>query len=73
MLYIVHSTTLENLRLNGESCVEKIRLVGAAMLELIDQHPDSPLANTARHYGDLYPYILAHLESKASESLVEDT
>ncbi|KIM93829.1 hypothetical protein OIDMADRAFT_137063 [Oidiodendron maius Zn] len=73
MLYIVHSSSLETLRLNGESCVEKIRLVGAAILELIDQHPQSPLASTARQYGNLYPYILAHLESKACDSLVEDT
>ncbi|OBT40979.1 hypothetical protein VE00_08228 [Pseudogymnoascus sp. WSF 3629] len=73
MLYILHTSSLENLRLNGESCVEKIRLVGASMLELIDHHADSPLANIAREFGDLYPHILAHMESKASDSLSENT
>lgn len=71
MLYILHTSSLENLRLNGESCVEKIRLVGASMLELIDHHADSPLANIARAFRDLYPHILAHMESKASDSLSE--
>ncbi|KAH6671121.1 hypothetical protein B0J14DRAFT_564810 [Halenospora varia] len=72
MLYILHTSDLDNLRLNGESCVEKIRLVGASMLELIDHHADSPLANIARRFRDLYPHILAHLESKASDSLSGD-
>lgn len=72
MLHIIHTSSLENLRLNGESCVEKIRLVGASMLELIDHHPNSPLANIARQFGDLYPHILAHMESKASDSLSEN-
>lgn len=72
MLYILHASDLDDLRLNGESCVEKIRLVGASMLELIDHHSDSPLVNSARSFGDLYPHILAHLESKASDSLSEN-
>lgn len=72
MLYLLHTSTLENLRLNGESCVEKIRLVAASMLELIDNHPESPLANAARQFQDLYPHILAHMDSKASDSLSQD-
>jgi hypothetical protein len=71
MLYILHTSSLENLRLNGESCVEKIRLVGASMLELIDHHAESPLANIAKPFRDLYPHILAYMESKASDSLSE--
>jgi hypothetical protein len=69
MLYILHTSSLENIRLNGESCVEKIRLIGASILELIDHHGDSPLGDIARPFKDLYPHILAHLESKASDSL----
>lgn len=72
MLYILHTSSLENLRLNGESCVEKIRLVGAAMLEVIDHHADSPVAEIAWRFKKLFPHILAHLESKASDSLMSD-
>ncbi|KFY90024.1 hypothetical protein V500_05331 [Pseudogymnoascus sp. VKM F-4518 (FW-2643)] len=72
MLHILHTSSLENLRLNGESCVEKIRLVGAAMLEVIDHHADSPVAEIAWRFKELFPHILAHLESKASDSLMSD-
>ncbi|KAG4440629.1 hypothetical protein IFR05_003888 [Cadophora sp. M221] len=72
MLYILHTSTLENLCLNGESCVEKIRLVGAAMLELIDHHRDSLVVNMASQIAKLYPHILAHLRSKASDSMGSD-
>ncbi|KFY12549.1 hypothetical protein V491_06740 [Pseudogymnoascus sp. VKM F-3775] len=72
MLYILHTSSLENLRLNGESCVEKIRLVGAAILEMIDHHADSPVTDMARRLKGLFPHILAHLESKASDSLAAD-
>lgn len=72
MLHILHTSSLENLRLNGESCVEKIRLVGATMLEVINHHANSPVAEIAWRFMELYPYILAHLESKASNSLMSD-
>ncbi|KAK0102632.1 hypothetical protein ONS95_006236 [Cadophora gregata] len=72
MLHILHTSSLENLRLNGESCVEKIRLVGAAMLEIVDHHGDSPVAGMASRFKELYPHILAHLRSKASDSLASD-
>jgi hypothetical protein len=72
MLHILHTSSLENLRLNGESCVEKIRRVGAAMLEVIDHHADSPVAEIALRFKELYPHILAHLESRASDLLVRD-
>jgi hypothetical protein len=70
MIYLIQTSTLENLRVNGESCVEKIRLVGVSMLALIDHYPSSPLAKPARQLRDLFPHILAHLDSKASESLL---
>ncbi|KAH7109314.1 hypothetical protein B0J11DRAFT_573791 [Dendryphion nanum] len=69
MLHVLHLSSLENLRLNGESCVEKIRLVGAAMLEIVDHHGDSMVAGMASRFKELYPHILAHLRSKASDSL----
>lgn len=71
MLHIVCSCTLDHLRINGESCVSKIRLVGATMLELIDNHPNSPLVGVARKFRDSYPRILARLDSKTSDSVYE--
>ncbi|KAH7371606.1 fungal-specific transcription factor domain-containing protein [Cadophora sp. MPI-SDFR-AT-0126] len=69
MLHIVCSCSLDDLRINGESCVAKIRLIGATMLELIDNNPNSPLVRTAQKFRDSYPRILAHLDSKTSDSV----
>lgn len=69
MLHIVSSCELDHLRINGESCVAKIRLVGAIMLELIDNNLNSPLVATARKFRDSYPRILAYLDSRTSDSL----
>jgi hypothetical protein len=69
MLHIVCSCELDDLRINGEACVAKIRLIGATMLELIDSHVNSPLVGTARKFRDSYPRILAHLDSKLSDSV----
>jgi hypothetical protein len=71
MLHIVSSCELDYLRINGESCVAKIRLVGAIMLELIDNNLSSPLVATARKFRDSYPRILAYLDSRTSDSLYE--
>ena len=71
MLHIVCSCELDDLRINGESCVAKIRLVGAIMLELIDNNPSSPLVATAQRFRDSYPRILAHLDSRTSDSLYQ--
>lgn len=67
MLHIVCSCELDYLRINGESCVAKIRLVGAIMLELIDNNLSSPLVATARKFQDSYPRILAYLDSRTSD------
>jgi hypothetical protein len=69
MLHIVFSCSLDDLRINGESCVAKIRLIGATMLELIDNNPNSPLVRTAQKFRNSYPRILAHLDSKTSDSV----
>ncbi|PVH93637.1 hypothetical protein DM02DRAFT_217056 [Periconia macrospinosa] len=68
MLYIIHTSSLDLVQLNGEACAEKIRLVGASILELIARNPDSLLIGTAKDYRELFPHILAMLDSKASES-----
>ncbi|KAH9209138.1 hypothetical protein DL95DRAFT_235467, partial [Leptodontidium sp. 2 PMI_412] len=69
MLHIVCSCSLDDLRINGESCVAKIRFIGATMLELIDNNPNSPLVRTAQKFRDSYPRILAQLDSKTSDSV----
>ncbi|KAJ4256804.1 hypothetical protein NW762_008900 [Fusarium torreyae] len=67
MLYVAHTSGLDLIRINGESCTEKIRLVGASILELIARNPSSPLMSTAERYSKLYPHVLALLNSKVSE------
>ncbi|KAF2993745.1 hypothetical protein E8E13_000884 [Curvularia kusanoi] len=67
MLRFIHTSTLELISLNGEACAEKIRLVGAAILELMAHNPSNLLSSRARKYLDLYPHILAMLDSKASD------
>ncbi|KAH7068347.1 hypothetical protein BKA63DRAFT_494997 [Paraphoma chrysanthemicola] len=67
LLAFIHMSTLELIRLNGEACAEKIRLVGAAILELMAYDPSRLLIDRASKYLELYPHILAMLDSKASD------
>ncbi|KAM0332302.1 hypothetical protein ACHAQA_002578 [Verticillium albo-atrum] len=60
----------EALQLNGEPCVEKLRLVGAALLEMT-QDPGSQTARTrCKEYLIRLLDVLARLDSKASDELV---
>lgn len=68
MLYVIHTSGMEALRMNGEPCTEKIRRVGASVLEVLTQGiTDDVLFQRATKFRDLYPYLLARLESKASD------
>lgn len=49
--------------------VEKIRLIGASLLEIIDQHENSPLSVRARNDLSVLLDILTQLDSKASDTL----
>jgi hypothetical protein len=49
--------------------VEKIRLIGACLLEIIDQHETSPLSARARNDLSVLLDILTRLDSKASDTL----
>ena len=49
--------------------VEKIRLIGARLLEIIDQHEISPLSARARSDLSVLLDILTRLDSKASDTL----
>jgi hypothetical protein len=68
LLYAIHTSSIELIRLNGEACVEKIRLIGASLLELIANNPNIPTHSVLRQYQELFPHILALLDSKASDS-----
>ena len=68
MLYVIHTSGVDSLRLNGEPCTEKIRRVAASVLEVLAQDVvDSALLERAVKLRDLYPHLLARLESKASD------
>lgn len=49
--------------------VEKIRLIGAGLLEIIDQYEASPLSARARNDLSVLLDILTRLDSKASDTL----
>lgn len=49
--------------------VEKIRLIGASLLEIIDQYEASPLSVRARNDLSILLDILTRLDSKASDTL----
>lgn len=49
--------------------VEKIRLIGASLLEIIDQYDASPLSARARNDLSVLLDILTRLDSKASDTL----
>jgi len=57
------------LQVNGESCVEKIRLIGASLLEVIHTNKDSPLATRARSEFVVLLDVLTRLDSRASDAL----
>ncbi|KAH6981452.1 hypothetical protein EDB80DRAFT_626068 [Ilyonectria destructans] len=68
MLYVIHTSGVDSLRLNGEPCTEKIRRVAASVLEVLAQDVvDAALLERAVKFRDLYPDLLARLESKASD------
>lgn len=58
----------ESLRLNREPCTEKIRSVAAFVLEVLAEGiVDAGLLERAIKFRDLYPHLLAILESRASD------
>ena len=48
MLAVIREVPLEALRINGESCVEKIRQVGASLLEIIHGTDDPDIRGCAK-------------------------
>lgn len=59
---------VNSLRIYGQPCTEKIRRVAASILEVLAQDAvDSSSLERAVNLRDLYPHLLARLESKASD------
>ncbi|CAI7581834.1 unnamed protein product [Penicillium crustosum] len=69
LLRVIRDAPFWALQINGEPCVEKIRLIGACLLEIIDQHEASPLSARARNDLSVLLDILTRLDSKASDTL----
>ncbi|KAK3936820.1 hypothetical protein QBC46DRAFT_394134 [Diplogelasinospora grovesii] len=69
MLRIIRGAPFWALQVNGEPCVEKIRLVGASLLAIIHRNETSPLSSRARSDFTVLLDILARLDSKASDTL----
>ncbi|KAJ6103732.1 transcriptional regulator family: Fungal Specific TF [Penicillium sp. IBT 16267x] len=69
MLRVIRDAPFWSLQVNGEPCVEKVRLIGASLLEIIDQHEASPLSVRARNDLSVLLDILTRLDSKASDTL----
>ncbi|OJJ42276.1 hypothetical protein ASPZODRAFT_20603 [Penicilliopsis zonata CBS 506.65] len=69
MLQIIRWVSIDSLKVNGESCVEKLRIAGAALLEVINHDEDAALISRARTQLDTFIHILAELNSKAVDEL----
>lgn len=73
MLRVMYEAPFWSLQVNGEPYVEKIRLIGASLLEIIHRHGSSPLAARARRDFGVLLDILTRLDSKASDALRSDS
>ncbi|KFA66955.1 hypothetical protein S40285_05737 [Stachybotrys chlorohalonatus IBT 40285] len=73
MLRVIHQAPFWSLQVNGEPYVEKIRLIGASLLEIIHRHGGSPLAARARGDFSVLLDILTRLDSKASDALRDNS
>ncbi|KAF7716681.1 Fungal Zn(2)-Cys(6) transcription factor Ace3-like protein [Penicillium ucsense] len=69
MVKFIRDAPFWALQVNGEPCVEKIRLIGASLLGIIDQHETSPLSARAQADLSVLLDILTRLDSKASDTL----
>lgn len=69
MLRVIHEAPFWSLQVNGEPYVEKIRLIGASLLEIIHRNGTSPIAARARGEFTVLLDLLTRLDSKASDAL----
>ncbi|KAK9343134.1 hypothetical protein V1522DRAFT_414078 [Lipomyces starkeyi] len=70
MLRVIKEAPFWSLQVNGEPCVEKIRLIGASLLAIIHRNETTPLSSRARGDFTVLLDILTRLDSKASDALM---
>ncbi|KAJ0418197.1 hypothetical protein BJY00DRAFT_287994 [Aspergillus carlsbadensis] len=69
MIQVVNSVSIESIKTNGESCAEKIRLTGAALLDVINGDSDPALIARAEAHLETVIHILTSLNSKAVDTV----
>ncbi|KEZ45834.1 hypothetical protein SAPIO_CDS1653 [Scedosporium apiospermum] len=69
MLRVIQEAPFWSLQVNGEPYVEKIRLIGASLLEIMHRSRSSPIAARARSDFAVLLDLLTRLDSKASDAL----
>ncbi|WAO96835.1 Zn(2)-C6 fungal-type domain-containing protein [Fusarium falciforme] len=69
MLRVIQEAPFWSLQVNGEPYVEKIRLIGASLLEIMHRNGTSPIASRARSDFTVLLDLLTRLDSKASDAL----
>ncbi|KAL2849734.1 fungal-specific transcription factor domain-containing protein [Aspergillus pseudodeflectus] len=69
MIQVVNSVSIESIKANGESCAEKIRLTGAALLDVINGDSDPALIARAEAHLATVIHILTSLNSKAVDAV----
>ncbi|KAL3459497.1 fungal-specific transcription factor domain-containing protein [Aspergillus heterothallicus] len=69
MIQVVNSVSIESLKTNGESCTEKIRVTGAALLDVINGDSDPALIGRAEAHLATVIHILTSLNSKAVDNV----
>lgn len=72
VLMCIQNAPFLALKLNGESCVEKIRQVGAVLLRLSQDPENQPVAQRANADFQALLDLLTRLDSKASDSLSQE-
>ncbi|KAL3450355.1 fungal-specific transcription factor domain-containing protein [Aspergillus insuetus] len=69
MIQVVKSLSIESIKANGEPCAEKIRLTGAALLDVINGDSDPALIARAEAHLETVIHILTSLNSKAVDTI----
>ncbi|KAK9311935.1 hypothetical protein V1524DRAFT_466923 [Lipomyces starkeyi] len=69
MLRVIQNAPFEALKINGEPCVEKIRQVGASLLEIAQNVEVSQIAARVRADFSILMDILTRLDSSVSSTL----
>ncbi|KAJ9130834.1 C6 transcription factor [Pleurostoma richardsiae] len=69
MIKVIQEAPFESIQVNGEPCVEKIRQIGASLLQIAHDTENQSIATRAKTDFAYLLDVLARLDSKASDSL----